>query len=261
MRPPPIVRWTGSYGLVQADRPSTSPIATTQGVIRGFVIAVFSNVLLDWPFGAFQWHGHKRPTSERRTANLHSEDCHIATPPLCVIFGTQACGARQQHPINAISAEPVVTMAGENQPRHLGMPSLGELAEQGYGRAYWTRSQPERSRAQSKHSRKRGPRIGPRRTSAVDQLVWPETKQAQHETDRNAGPLGRNEVVKRTVCVFVTALSPSSSYQPLRSGAAFCRRRSAWRRCRTAVVYSRLGVPLKVSAVPMSRAGPIGPTH
>jgi hypothetical protein len=230
MRPPPIVRWTGSYGLVQADRPSTSPIATTQGVIRGFVIAVFSNVLLDWPFGAFQWHGHKRPTSERRTANLHSEDCHIATPPLCVIFGTQACGARQQHPINAISAEPVVTMAGENQPRHLGMPSLGELAEQGYGRAYWTRSQPERSRVQSKHSRKRGPRIGPRRTSAVDQLVWPETKQAQHETDRNAGPLGRNEVVKRTVCVFVTALSPSSSYQPLRSGAAFCRRRSAWRR-------------------------------
>src|SRR6202023_3204292 len=54
MRPPPIVRWTGSYGLVQADRPRTSPIATTQGIIGGFVISLFSNVLLDGPFGAFR---------------------------------------------------------------------------------------------------------------------------------------------------------------------------------------------------------------
>jgi len=157
-------------------------------------------------------------------------------------------------------------------PLHLGMPSLSELAEQGYGRAYWTRSQPERSRAQSKHSRKRGPRIGPRRTSAVDQLVWPETKQAQHETDRNAGPLGRNEVVKRTVCVFRDCLEPEFELPtpPIRRSvlsAVVClapERRvklTLSRRCRTAVVYSRLGVPLKVSAVPMSRAGPIGPTH
>ena len=230
MRPPPIVRWTGSYGLVQADRPSTSPIATTQGVIRGFVIAVFSNVLLDWPFGAFQWHGHKRPTSERRTANLHSEDCHIATPPLCVIFGTQACGARQQHPINAISAEPVVTMAGENQPRHLGMPSLGELAEQGYGRAYWTRSQPERSRAQSKHSRKRGPRIGPAAPAPLTNLSGPRLSRPSMRRIGIPDHWGGTKLRSEQFAFFVTALSPSSSYQPLRSGAAFCRRRSAWRR-------------------------------
>jgi hypothetical protein len=34
----------GSYGLVQADRPNMSPTATTQGAIRGFVMALFSNV-------------------------------------------------------------------------------------------------------------------------------------------------------------------------------------------------------------------------
>jgi hypothetical protein len=62
MRPPPIVRWTGSYGLVQADRPRTSPIAAPQGMIRAFLISVFFNVLLDWPFGVFRRHGHKEPT-------------------------------------------------------------------------------------------------------------------------------------------------------------------------------------------------------
>src|SRR5271169_5428033 len=63
MRPPPIVRWTGSYGLVQADRPRISPIASTQGIIRGLVISVFSSVMLDWPFEAFRRQGHKQPAS------------------------------------------------------------------------------------------------------------------------------------------------------------------------------------------------------
>ena len=39
IRPPPIVRWTGSYGLVHADTPNRSPTATTQGVIRDLLIA------------------------------------------------------------------------------------------------------------------------------------------------------------------------------------------------------------------------------
>ena len=47
MRPPPIIRWTGSYGLVQADKPRTSPTATTRGVIPSFVISLFSNDYLD----------------------------------------------------------------------------------------------------------------------------------------------------------------------------------------------------------------------
>ena len=33
MRPPPTKRCTGSYGLVQADRPRISPVATTPGMI------------------------------------------------------------------------------------------------------------------------------------------------------------------------------------------------------------------------------------
>src|SRR6266404_5482928 len=101
MRPPPIVRWTGSYGLVQADRPSSSPIATTQGIIRGFVIAVFSNVLLEWPFGPSGGTVINSPRQNAAPAKLHSDDWHIATPPLCVIFGTWACGTHQKHPINA----------------------------------------------------------------------------------------------------------------------------------------------------------------
>lgn len=40
IRPPPIVRWTGSYGLVQADNPRSSPTATTLGVICDFVISL-----------------------------------------------------------------------------------------------------------------------------------------------------------------------------------------------------------------------------
>ena len=40
----PIIRWPGSYGLVQADRPNMSPTANTQGVIRGFIIALFSTL-------------------------------------------------------------------------------------------------------------------------------------------------------------------------------------------------------------------------
>src|SRR5262249_35113716 len=38
IRPPPIVRWTGSYGLVQADKPNTSPTATTNAVAGGLVV-------------------------------------------------------------------------------------------------------------------------------------------------------------------------------------------------------------------------------
>jgi hypothetical protein len=41
IRPPPIVRWTGSYGLVQADSHRSSPTATTPGVICDFVISLF----------------------------------------------------------------------------------------------------------------------------------------------------------------------------------------------------------------------------
>src|SRR6516164_10143631 len=51
IRPPPIVLWTGSYGLVQADRPNMSPTATTHGVIRGLIIALFSNVYFMIPPG------------------------------------------------------------------------------------------------------------------------------------------------------------------------------------------------------------------
>ena len=40
IRPPPIVRWTGSYGLVQADSHRSSPTATTPGVICDFVISL-----------------------------------------------------------------------------------------------------------------------------------------------------------------------------------------------------------------------------
>ena len=40
IRPPPIVRWTGSYGLVQADNPRSNPTATTPGVICDFVISL-----------------------------------------------------------------------------------------------------------------------------------------------------------------------------------------------------------------------------
>jgi hypothetical protein len=47
MRPPPIVRWMGSYGLVQADKPKTSHIATMHGVARGFVIVTFILYLVD----------------------------------------------------------------------------------------------------------------------------------------------------------------------------------------------------------------------
>jgi len=46
-------RWTGSYGLVQADRPKTSPAVTTYGIMRGLVISVFSGVLLRLPSEAF----------------------------------------------------------------------------------------------------------------------------------------------------------------------------------------------------------------
>jgi hypothetical protein len=35
----PIVRWMGSYGLVQAERLNRSPAATTYEVIRGIVIS------------------------------------------------------------------------------------------------------------------------------------------------------------------------------------------------------------------------------
>src|ERR1700730_14983601 len=78
MRPPPIVRWTGSYGLVQADRPRTSPIATTQGIIRGLVISVFSNVLLDWPFAAFRRLINSPPQNAAQQTNIPT----IGTP-LC----------------------------------------------------------------------------------------------------------------------------------------------------------------------------------
>jgi len=45
-------RWTGSYGLVQADRPKTRLAVTTYGIMRGLVISVFSSVLLGLPSGA-----------------------------------------------------------------------------------------------------------------------------------------------------------------------------------------------------------------
>jgi hypothetical protein len=38
MRPPPTIRWTGSYGLVQADKPKISPKAKMRAIIRGLVI-------------------------------------------------------------------------------------------------------------------------------------------------------------------------------------------------------------------------------
>ena len=58
----PIVLWTGSYGLVQPDRPNMSPTATTQGVIRGLIIALFSSLY------SVILSGH-----ERRAIDLHSE--------------------------------------------------------------------------------------------------------------------------------------------------------------------------------------------
>jgi hypothetical protein len=42
MRPPPTKRCTGSYGLVQADTPTISPIATMHRVARDFVIVTFA---------------------------------------------------------------------------------------------------------------------------------------------------------------------------------------------------------------------------
>ena len=105
MRPPPIVRWTGSYGLVQADRPRISPAASTQGMIPGFVISVFSSVLLDWPFGAFRRQGHKRPapgtphskpTFRRFARRDATAVCHFWEPSVWV---------HRKHPIAAIRAE------------------------------------------------------------------------------------------------------------------------------------------------------------
>src|SRR5262245_13403053 len=40
IRPPPIVRWTGSYGLVQADNPKSSTTGSMRGASRDFVISL-----------------------------------------------------------------------------------------------------------------------------------------------------------------------------------------------------------------------------
>ena len=65
IRPPPIVRWTGSYGLVQADNPRSSPTATTLGVICDFVIPLFQSDIVTRP---------KAGAYKRRTRFIHSEE-------------------------------------------------------------------------------------------------------------------------------------------------------------------------------------------
>jgi hypothetical protein len=38
MRPPPTIRWTGSYRLVQAHKPKISPKTKMRAIIRGLII-------------------------------------------------------------------------------------------------------------------------------------------------------------------------------------------------------------------------------
>jgi hypothetical protein len=102
MRPPPIVRWTGSYGLVQADKPSTSPAVTTQAEIRRFV----SSLIITAPPDRARRKGAKdavrnaaiRHIFRKRRAlrrylrvsflgtlahNVHGEDCGVPTRVRC----------------------------------------------------------------------------------------------------------------------------------------------------------------------------------
>jgi hypothetical protein len=41
-RPPPIARWPGSYGSVQADRPIANPTANALDEINFFIASSFS---------------------------------------------------------------------------------------------------------------------------------------------------------------------------------------------------------------------------
>jgi hypothetical protein len=75
-------------------------MATTQGIIRGFVISVFSNVLLDWPFAAFR----RLINSPRQNAAQQTYIPTIGTPRRhhCVSFLEPARASAPEHPINAI---------------------------------------------------------------------------------------------------------------------------------------------------------------
>src|SRR6516164_5337444 len=56
IRPPPIARWAGSYGLVQADKLNASPTTTTRGKICRLIIAS----VIPAPIGLIQQHRFMR---------------------------------------------------------------------------------------------------------------------------------------------------------------------------------------------------------
>jgi hypothetical protein len=101
MSPPPIVRWTGSYGLVQADEANANPTIST----RGEICRLVATFMISAPPRVEP----VAPNQERQRPEVHPKKARITTTFSCVIFRTYA---------HSVHGEDYCTLAGFGATLH-----------------------------------------------------------------------------------------------------------------------------------------------